>query len=257
MRKLLIWTLALSAAIAVAVAGVAGAAKVRVIAGGLRLTYEGKVTPKKLPKKKKAPIALEIAGTIGALDGSHPPALRTVTVDTDKDGTVFAKGLAKCTSGRLQAQSHDNAIKACKKAIVGRGSTTVRVQFPDSNPFNATGPLVFFNGGVRGGTTLLYIHAYVAVPTPTAIVTTVRIKKRRSGKFGLRSVATVPSIAGGYGSVLRYKFKIKRTFKFKGKKRSYLLARCSHGRFYARGDTKFSDGTRVVGSVVVPCKKKG
>ena len=257
MRKHLIWILALAVAAAMAVAGVATAAKVRVVAGGLVLTYEGKVKPNKLPAKKLAPISLDIKGTIAAVDGGHPPALRTVTVDTDKYGTVNAKGLPSCSAGRLQAQSDVNAKKACPKAIVGGGRTTVRVAFPDSTPFSATGPLNFFNGGVRGGTTTLLIHAYVAVPTPTAIVTTVRIKKRKAGKFGLRSVATVPTIAGGFGSVLSYDFTVQRKFNFKGKKQSYLLASCRTGRFYAQAESKFSDGTKVKGSVVVPCKRKG
>ena len=255
MRKHLIWILALGAMLAAV--GVANAAKVTVRTGSLILTYEGNVKPKKLPVKRLGPISLDIRGTIATADRGHPPALKTVTVDTDKYGAVNAKGLPSCSSGRLQAQSHANAKKACSKAIVGRGKTTVRVAFPDSTPFNATGPLVFFNGGVRGGTTTLLIHAYVAVPTPTAIVTTVRIKKRKVGKFGLRSVATVPVIAGGSGSVLSYDFTVDRKFTFKGKKQSYLLASCRTGRFYAQAETKFSDGTKVKGSVVVPCQRKG
>jgi len=255
MRKHLIWILALGAILAAA--GVATAAKVTVRTGNIILTYEGKVKPKKLPVRKLAPISLDINGTIAAADGGHPPALKTVTVDTDKYGTVNAKGLPSCSSGRLRAQSHANAKKACSKAIVGRGETTVRVAFPESTPFEATGPLLFFNGGVRGGTTTLLIHAYVAVPAVTAIVTTVRIKKRRVGKFGLRSVATVPVIAGGSGSVLSYDFRVDRKFTFKGKRQSYLLASCRTGRFYAQAETRFSDGTKVKGSVVVPCQRKG
>jgi hypothetical protein len=259
MRKHLIWTLALGATLAFAVAGIASAAKVTVRTGNLILTYEGSVKPKALPKNKLAPISLDISGTIAAVDGGHPPALRTVTVDTDKHGTVNAKGLPVCTSGRLQAQSTVNAIKACPKAIVSvKGSrTTVRVAFPDSTPFTATGPLTFFNGGVKGGTTTLFVHAYVNVPTPTAIVTTVRITKRRSGHFGMRSVATVPTIAGGYGSPIAYDFKLDRKFTYKGKKQSYLLASCATGRFYAQAESKFADGTSVKGSVVVPCTQKG
>jgi hypothetical protein len=255
MRKHLIWILALGAVMAAA--GVATAAKVTVRTGNLILTYEGSVKPKALPKNRLAPISLDIKGTIAAVDGGHPPALKTVTVDTDKYGTVNAKGLPVCTSGRLQAQSNVNAKKACSGAIVGRGRTSVRVAFPDSNPFTATGPLVFFNGGVKGATTTLFVHAYVAVPTPTAIVTTVKITRRRSGHFGLRSVATVPTIAGGFGSPLSYEFTIDRKFTYKGKRQSYLLASCATGRFYAQAESKFADGSSVKGSVVVPCTQKG
>jgi hypothetical protein len=256
MRKHLIWILALGAMLAVA--GIASAAKVTVRTGNMILTYEGKVSPKALPSDRLAPISLDIKGTIADVNGGHPPALKTVTVDTDKYGAVNAKGLPACTSGRLQAQSTTNAKKACPNAIVStRGTTTVRVAFPDSSPFNATGPLTFFNGGVQGGTTTLYVHAYVNVPTPTAIVTTVKIKRRVSGKYGLRSVATVPVIAGGSGSVLSYDFRLDRKFTYKGKKQSYLQASCATGRFYASGESAFADGTKVKGSVIVPCTRKG
>lgn len=257
MRKHLIWTLALGATLAIAVAGVASAAKITVRVGNLSLTYEGTVKPRALPRSRLAPINLDIRGTIAAIDGTHPPALRNITVDTDKNGAINAKGMPVCTSGRLQAQSHDNAKRACSRAIIGSGTTTVRVAFPDSIPFNATGPLVFFNGGVKGGTTTFFVHAYVAVPTPTPIVTTVKVTRRVSGPYGLRSLATVPEIAGGFGSVLSYKFRIGRNFTFGGRKQSYLLAKCKTGRFYAKGDTKFVDGPNVVGSVVVPCTQKG
>ncbi len=103
----------------------------------------------------------------------------------------------------------------------------MRVEFPESLPFNATGPLVVFNGGEKGGVTTLFIQAYVSVPTPTALVTTIKIKKVHQGPYGLESVATIPVIAGGSGSVTNFSLKIGKTFTYKGKKQSYLEAKCS------------------------------
>jgi hypothetical protein len=256
MRKHLTLTLALSAVIALALAGVAGATKTVVRAGNLVLTYQGDISPKKLSKSKQTGISLTIAGKIVTADGTHPPAIRSVVVDTDKHGAVNAKGLATCKAGKLQARDTQTVKRVCKKSIVGSGSTTVEVEFPDQAPFSATGPLVAFNGGTKGGTTTLLIHAYVNVPAPTAIVTTVKIKKRRKGPYGLRSIASVPVIVNGYGSPTAFKLKIGKTFKYKGKKVSYLTAQCATGRFYGHADSKFSDGTHVEGDVVVPCKKK-
>jgi hypothetical protein len=240
------------------VAGVAGSAKPTVVrAGNLVLKLNGDVAPKALPKKKMAPVGLSISGDIATADGSHPPAARTVIADFDKHGAVNAQGLATCRSGQLQSRNTSAAKAACRKAIVGSGRTTVRVQFPEQKPFFSSGPLVLFNGGVRGGVTTMYIHAYVNVPAPTAIVTTVKIKRIKKGRYGTRAIARIPRIAGGSGSVTRFAMKIKRTFKYKGKQRSYLVARCADGRFFARGDVSFADGPRVFGTVVRGCRSKG
>ena len=47
--------------------------------------------------------------------------------------------------------------------------------FPEQTPIDAKGPIILFNGGVHGGTTLLFIHTYVDVPAPTAVIATVKI----------------------------------------------------------------------------------
>lgn len=258
MRRRLLGTAVLATAVALAAAGFAAAAKPTVVrAGNIVLRLNGGVTPKKLPKRKLAPIALRMSGSVSTVDGSHPPAARVVTVDFDKHGTINARGLATCRIGRLVAQDTKRAKAACRKAIVGKGSTTVRVEFPEQAPFFASGPLVLFNGGVRGGVTTIYIHAYVNVPAPTALVTVVKIKKIRKGRFGTRAVARIPVVAGGSGSLTRFDLVVKRTFRRNGRRQSYLLARCGRGRLFAHATTAFSDGTRVSGSVVRGCRVRG
>lgn len=244
-------------ALAVVVAGQAFAEKATVVrAGNLILRINGGVSPKKLPQKKMAPIKLNASGRILTVDGSHPPATRTVTIDFDKHGTINAKGLAACRPGKLQSRNTRAAKKACPKAIVGKGSTTVQVAFPEQKPFTASGPLVLFNGGVKGGVTKMFIHAYVNVPAPTAIVTVVKVKKIKKGPYGTRAIARIPRIAGGAGSLVRFNLSIQRTFKHKGKKQSYLLARCANGRFRAHAVSQMSDGTRIAGSILRRCKKR-
>lgn len=258
MRKHLIWTLALGAAIAVAVAGIATAAKPTVVrAGNMILTINGEVTPKALPANKLAPIKLNSNGSIRTVDGSHPPAAKTITVDFDKNGTTDVTGLPTCSAGKLQVRDTASAKRTCPTAIVGGGKTTVEVAFPDQTPFSATGPLVFFNGGKKGGVTTLLIHAYVAVPAPTAIVTTVRITRISKGHFGTRAVASIPTIAGGSGSVTDFDFTVNRNYTYKGKKKSYLLAKCATGKFYAYATAQFTNGDRVSGGIVRTCTRKG
>src|ERR1044072_9159783 len=101
MRKRLILTMALATALAVAVAGVANSAnKPTVIqVGDLKLTFNGRFSPTKLPKSKLAPISLNVSGKIEKAGGARPPALTSFVLDTDKNGAVEAKGLPSCKPG--------------------------------------------------------------------------------------------------------------------------------------------------------------
>jgi hypothetical protein len=255
MRKYLMLTMALGALIAVSVAGISSATTVTV--GNLKFKAEGNFSPKSLPKKTLAPIGLTAEGAISTTDGTHPPALKEVLLETDKNGAINVKGYPTCTSGKLQSQDSDAARAICKKAIIGEGTTKVEIEFPDSKPVNVTSDLIVFNGGFSGGQTTLYIHAYITVPVPAAIVTTVKIKKIKNGRYGLLSKATIPKIAGGSGSVTFFKLKVDKKFRYKGKKVSVLTAKCPDGKLQAHATAVFSDGTKAEADFVKPCTGKG
>ena len=247
MRKYLMLTMALGALIAVSVAGLAtGANKpVTVEAGNLVFTFNGGFNPSKLPKKKLVPITLTASGKIATKDGSHPPALKQVLLETDKNGAVNVQGVPVCKSGQLQSRDTKGAEKACKKAIIGAGTTNVQIAFPEQKPIPVSSKLLVFNGGKSGGTTTLFIHAYITVPTPAAIVTTVKIKKIKNGRYGLKSVATIPKIAGGSGSVTSFSLSVG--------KQKVLLAKCPDGKLQAHATSVFADGTKASATIVRPC----
>src|SRR5438105_111030 len=95
MRKRLISIMALGTVVAVVVGGVAVAKKYPptiVKAGNLVLTLNGGFSPAALPKSKLSPITLNIEGKIATADGTHPPALKEVVVETDKNGSINPKG---------------------------------------------------------------------------------------------------------------------------------------------------------------------
>jgi hypothetical protein len=255
MRKRLITTLTLAAALAVAVAGIATAEKPTIVqAGNLKLTLNGGFSPKALPKSgKPAPITLNVSGKIETTDGKHPPALKEVVVETDKNGSIDVKGLPKCTSGKLQAQDTKHAEEICKKAIIGSGITNVEVEFPEQAPFIAKSKLIAFNGGTSGGKTTIYIHAYLTSPVSAAVVTTVKISKIHNGRYGTKSVASVPKIAGGYGSVREFGLTFDRGYK----NTPFLFAKCPDGHLNAKATSVFTDGTKLTGSFVRSCTPKG
>jgi hypothetical protein len=66
----------------------------------------------------------------------------------------------------------------------------------------------------------------------------------------------VPAIAGGAGSVIKFKLTIGRNFTYKGKKESYLTASCPSGRYYTEGNILFDDGVTLQGTHILPCTPK-
>jgi hypothetical protein len=258
MRKRLTLTLALGAMVAMVFAGIATAYKPTVVqVGNLKLTFNGGITPTKLPKNKLAPIGLNVSGKFETVDGTHPPALKQFIVETDKNGGIDAKGYPTCKAGKLEARTSTEAKKACPDSIVGEGKTEVEVQFPESKPLPITSQLVAFNGGIKGGKTQILIHAYLSNPIAAAIVTDVKVSKVSNGKYGLKSLATVPVIAGGDGSVTSFTLTIKKKYKVGKKSKSYLLAKCPTGSLFAQGEAVFADGTKAKGAVTRPCTPKG
>jgi hypothetical protein len=250
---------ALLALIGIVATALAAEKATTVRAGNLTLTVNGGVTPKALPKKTFAPVTLNVSGKIEDVDGTRPPAVTEVVIDTDKNGMVNLLGAPTCKASQLEAQTTAKAEAACKSALLGTGTTDVELQFPESSPVALHSKLLAFNGGVRGGVTTIYIHAFLTTPVTAAVVTAVKISKEHRGPYGTRSVATIPKIAGYAGSVRAFSLTFqKKLFTYKGRKHGYLLARCTTGKFVAQAEAKFHDGTQIgPAQIVRACTPKG
>jgi len=245
----------LTASLTVALAATYKPAVIR--AGNLVVKVGGGIWPSILPKHELTPVKTSIAGRLRTVDGSPVPPVKNFSVNIDKSFAVDAKGLPACPQSRIEARSTAGARKACPKSIVGSGSAEAEVAFPEQKPFIARGPLVFFNGGVHGKTTLLLVHLYAAVPAPTAIVTPVKVTRISKGNYGLEASANVPLIAGGYGSVTSFKFSLGRDFAYKGQKRGYIEASCPRDKYLAEAHVAFRDGSSYKATVVLPCASQG
>jgi hypothetical protein len=241
---------------AVAVAVTADAPTV-VRAGNLVLTVDGGITPRALPPRERVPIGFDASGDLATVDGTHPPAVRHGSFEIDRDVAIDVAGLPVCPKGRLVARSSADALAACPGALLGRGRATVEVAFPEQAPLEANGPLLLFNGGERGGVITFYVHTYVSIPAPTAVVITGQARRIHHGSFGLRIDTTVPPIAGGAGSLTHFELNASRYVKGTSPPRGFVSARCSDGRIVARGIIGFSDDSELAGEVVRSCEKAG
>ncbi len=271
MRKKLILALGLVAVLSAGFATAAFAKWTVLKAGTIEMKVDGGTIPKALPKKTMAPIKVRVRGEIsdsGRADG-HPAAFRIADIDFDKNGVVDATGLAVCKKGQLQSQPTPAAMKLCGKSLVGEGTGQVQISFAEQPPIPVTAPIKAFNGGVKGGKITLFIHTFITVPVPAAVVTEVTIKKIKKGRYGINTLSKIPEIAGGNGAVLSFDIKFGKNYNYKGKKRAYIKAKCTDGKFHAQvNKVEFRDEvarleerpetrTNLKGTVIRPCTPKG
>lgn len=243
------------AAVAVMAALVSSAAGITVKGGIIEATFDGKISPTAFPKKEKAPVALSLEGKLKTTDGSHIPAVKTVSLDFDKAGELFTKGLPTCKQGELESTLTSQAKKVCGDALVGTGRVSADIAFPEQPPFGASGPLLIFNAS-KGNKQALLLHVYAKVPAPTTFVVPVKIKKT-SGKYGTNAFIKVPLITSGSGSVTSFKAKIDKKWTVKGQKESLLNVACPTGSLAVHGDFAFANGTKLSGTFTKSCTPKG
>lgn len=249
------WLLTAAAIAAAALALIPGALGQVVRSGNLIVEIEGHISPTKLPKKKPAPISLTLEGSLKTADGSHPPVIKSLFLEFDKHGHLDTTGLASCRVGQLENTLTSQAKKACGSALVGSGKVSAQIAFPEQAPFTASGPLLIFNGS-SGAKQMLIFHVYAHVPAPTTFVTTAKIGKAH-GRYGTSASVTVPTIVSGQGSLTSFKATLHKSWTYKGKKESLLLASCPSGHLYAHGDFLFANGDKLEGEVTRSCTPSG
>lgn len=243
-------------AMVVVLVGAASAAAIVLRAANLVITTDGGFTPTTLPKKGYAPIKLHGFGNIATEDGEPPPVLDTVTIWFDKHGEVETRGLPTCTPQKLAATTVSQARKLCPGAIVGKGVGKAVVIFPEQPPIPASSPITLFNAKPKGRNPVVLAHAHLTVPAPTTFVVPIEIQRVNAGRYGFKTVAKIPKIAGGSGIPLYARLKIGREWNYKGKRLSFANAGCPDGRLQAKGQFQFKDGTFLQGSVFKRCTGK-
>ncbi|MCW2987871.1 MAG: hypothetical protein JWM24_809 [Solirubrobacterales bacterium] len=222
-------------------------------AGDLVITADGGFAPKALPKYEDAPITLHGGGKISTVSGELPPILETITILFDRHGSVQTTGLQVCTAGKLQSTTVAVARRNCRGAIVGKGFGHAIVKFPEQAPIPVSSPITLFNGPRKRGDPTVIAHAYTTVPVPTTFIVPIVIETIHQGIYGYRTKATIPKIAGGSGVPISGSLKIGRKWTYKGRRHSYVNARCEIGRLQAKGEFTFDDGTFLSGTFFRPC----
>jgi hypothetical protein len=258
-------TLAVATA-AILLLGLAGGASgqpIQVTVGNVQVTGDGDFRPKRLPAKRRAPVRLiNLRGSLRNLDengnpidvpfpepnprqpvqapapeGSRPPIVSRIIADFDRRGSIDTRGLPVCKEAQLRNQTYMVAKRRCAGALIAEGAVNGVVDFPDQQPFVAPGNLLMFNGGPKK----IIFHAWANPDVPTAFVVPARISKAPGKRFGHRITSNVPRVANDNGSLTDFRVdRVFKTWRHKGKKRSYLGARCNKPtRFAVRVRVEF------------------
>jgi hypothetical protein len=261
MRKYVMLLLAVGALVGVSAVGIAVAAKgegpVTVIVGEMELTADGSFAPTTLSKTTQTPISIDSAGAVKMRDGSHPPAVREILIEADKNGEAHTKGIPICTSGQLQATDTAAALKACGPALIGEGTAVAEVAFAEQKPIDVSSKLLLFHGPEKGGKETWYAHVYLSNPVSAAIVTTATITKIHHGRFGTLGVIKIPQIAGGAGSGISFTLEIFKSVKVGNKTFNPVSATCPDGKLKVHVSGKFEDGTHAETEIIRACTGKG
>ncbi|MGH8430182.1 MAG: hypothetical protein ACREUF_07235 [Solimonas sp.] len=236
---------------------VATALAITIRAGDMVIKADGGFSPTALPKHENAPISIHGGGSVSTVSGALPPVIETITLEYDRHGEVLTTGLAQCTSGKLEASTVVDARSRCPGSIVGEGHGRGVIAFAEQRPIPVSSPITIFNGPTKHGNPTVLAHFYTTIPVPTAFVIPIEIERINKGLYGYRTEAKIPAIAGGNGIPLAGHLEIGRKWTYKGKRYSYLNARCENGRLQARGIFAFKDGTRLQATFARRCTVRG
>jgi hypothetical protein len=235
--------LLLACAVGAAVAGADALVETREV----RIKVDAAFQPRALPVNSFAPVHFGGYLDVSKPGGGRPPVLQQIVLDFDRDGRLDVAGLPTCEPRSVLDAGVAEARRICKGAIVGTGRIEALVALPVSGALVPTAsPLTLFNGPRLDGHPTVVVHARTTVPATQTYAFTVPIEKHR-GEFRYRATVDIPPLAGGLGAVTKISVRIGREYTYKGKKRSYVAARCRDHILRSHGAFTFADGLTIEG----------
>ena len=244
-------------AIVVLLLGAGTATALRLTIGNIVVVTDGGFSPTTLPKHGYAPIKLHGYGKISTTDGKPPPILETLTLWFDKHGAVVDQGPADLPArpaggddhrGRPQATA---AARSSARASAPRSSTS-------PNRGRSWPPRRSRSSTARRSTATRPCSPTPtsSVPAPTTYIVPVEIQKVHDGRYGFKTEAKIPRIAGGAGDAALRQADDRPRMDLQGQALSYANAECADGQLQGKGQFKFKDGTLLEGTLIKACTGK-
>jgi hypothetical protein len=190
----------------------------------VKVAFNGKVSPRVLPRDRSAPVSLELNGAIYGTKGNPPPQLQRIELAFGARGGLETAGLPICPRARLSNATARQALERCRGALVGRGEIGAEVPLNPSDPVLAEARLLAFNGFSHGQPTV-WALAYSASP-PVSFVLPFYLRSRPAGAYGLVMRSPVRNALGRWPRLSSFDITLGRRYRAAGEARSFLSARC-------------------------------
>lgn len=208
--------------------------------GNLIVSLDGGLAPLKLPRDRRAPVAVRLGGGLQTADGALLPRVTRIELGLPKQGVIDTRGLPACSQRRLRNTKPPEALAACRPALVGHGELRAEVVVPHQVPFEIHAHLLAFNGRV-GGQRAVLLHAFSTRPPTVAVVPF--LIRRSGGRLGTALVADLSPALGPWPHFASFEMTLARRYTYRGEKHSYLSASCPIPRRFTAGFFSFASVT--------------
>jgi hypothetical protein len=252
-------TLALTLVAALlALASLAGAETIQ--KGSVRIAFDGKITPQKLPREGVAPVKVAVSTKITATAGKPLAQLRKIQIAINRHGKLDSTGLPVCEIDDIQPATTEKALEACRGSLVGEGHFAAEVALSRQAAFPSAGKMFAFNGTYKGKPAIL-AHVYGDQPVPTSFTLPFLITKTK-GTFATVLTASFP--AADNNLVTAIDLNLQRSFTYRGKRRSYASAGCPAPKGFpgatfpfAKASYVFAGGGKLSSTLTRSCRVGG
>jgi hypothetical protein len=228
--------------------------------GGVRVAFDGRITPQKLPRHGMGPVKVSVATEIAASQGKPLAQLTRIEIAINSHGKLDATGLPKCEVADIQPATTEKALQECRGSLVGEGSFASSVSLSKQATFPSRGKLYAFSGTYKGKPAIL-AHVYGTEPVPTSFTLPFTITKAK-GVFGTTLTARIPASEDNF--ITAIDLTLSRSFTYKGKKRSYASAGCPAPEGFpgatfpfAKASYAFAGGKKLSSTLTRSCTARG
>jgi hypothetical protein len=195
------------------------------VVGNVEMTTSATLSPERLPREGRAPVAVTLGWKVATTDGTTPPTLKKLRIDINRNGILDPTGLPICPYAKIQPASTQRALKNCRSSLVGRGSFAALVGLEGQESYVSRGKMVVFNSE-RGGKPVLFGQIYSALPFSSSFVITFKVSKVRKGEYGTSLTAVLPPNLRAWGNLTEITMRLSRKYGYRGRQRSFLSANC-------------------------------
>lgn len=227
--------------------------------GDLFVRFDGGISPKTLPRKALAPIAVRIEGTVRVPAKQDPPSLTRIRIALNRGGHLDTRGLPVCHRSQIASVDSSQAIATCGDALVGSGGIVAQSSFPGQQHYLLRGDIVLFNS-IEGGHAAILAQISQSAPAPTTNVVTFRIR-RAAGTFGTVITGEMPPALKNNGYLKSIFLSLQRSYVYRGESHAYLSASCPAPRGFsaalfpfAKTSMSFDDGRVLSATLTRTCR---